>query len=141
MSFDIDVSFSGGKRVSARVGRHVIVTDEPYELGGEDKFPAAYDLYLAALATSAGVYALGYLQARQLPTDGLQVRQRVDNDPRSQTPKNVRIELVLPRGVSEKHHDAILRAVGHCRVMQAMSNAPHVSVAVIAPAMPVPRRA
>lgn len=145
VSFDIDVSFAGGKRVSARVGRHVIMTDEPYELGGEDKHPGAYDLYLASLATSAGVYALGYMQARQLPIDGLHVRLRVDNDARSQTTKSVRIELVLPRGTAEKHREAILRAVMHCRVLQTMSNAPQLSLGFAADEptapTPTPRRA
>ena len=57
---DIELSFPGGKRVVAQVGAHRIETDQPHELGGKDAAPAPFDLFLASIATCAGIYALGF---------------------------------------------------------------------------------
>ncbi len=56
----IDVTFPGQKRVAARVGSFVIATDQPPSLGGANTAPAPYDLFLASVATCAGIYALSF---------------------------------------------------------------------------------
>lgn len=117
---DIEVSFPGGKRVVAQVGAHRIETDQPVELGGQDAAPAPYDLFLASIATCAGIYALGFLQARALPTQGLRLRQRVELDPATHLPRSVRLELTLPAGVPEKYRGAIQRAVENCKVKKTL---------------------
>lgn len=121
---DIEVSFPGGKRVVAQVGDHRIETDQPVELGGEGAIPAPFDLFLASLATCAGVYALGFLQARALPTQGLRLRQKVEHDPVTHLPRSFRLELTLPPGVPEKYRGAILRAVENCKVKKTMAAQP-----------------
>src|SRR5690242_16184098 len=75
---DTEVTFPGGKRVAANVAGRVIRTDQPASLGGEDSAPAPFDLFLASIATCAGIYVLGFCQARNLSTEGLAVRQRVE---------------------------------------------------------------
>jgi ribosomal protein S12 methylthiotransferase accessory factor len=121
---DIEVDFPGGKRVVAQVGSHRIETDQPAELGGQDASPAPFDLFLASLATCAGIYALGFLQARGLPTAGMRLRQHVDMDPASHLPTRVRLELTLPPGVPEKYRSAVLRAVENCKVKKTIAAAP-----------------
>jgi hypothetical protein len=61
---DITIRFPGGKRVDAHLGTHVVHTDQPIAGGGEDSAPAPFDLFLASLATCAGIYVLGFCQAR-----------------------------------------------------------------------------
>ncbi|HTU59903.1 MAG TPA: OsmC family protein [Polyangiales bacterium] len=121
---DIDVSFPGGKRVVAQVGAHRIETDQPRELGGEDAAPAPFDLFLASLATCAGVYALGFLQARGLSTEGLRLRQRVDYDPSTHLPQRVRLQLTLPPDCPEKYRSAVVRAVENCKVKKTIAAQP-----------------
>src|SRR5690242_6208835 len=55
---DIEVSFPGGKRVDARVGSFVVHTDQPADQGGEGGAVSPFDLFLASLATCAGIYVL-----------------------------------------------------------------------------------
>lgn len=125
---DIDVSFPGGKRVVAQVGSHRIETDQPHELGGQDAAPAPLDLFLASVATCAGIYALGFLQARGLSTEGLRLRQRVEYDPNTHLPQRVRLELALPEDCPEKYRAAVLRAVENCKVKKTIAAQPSFEV-------------
>jgi putative redox protein len=125
---DIELSFPGGKQVVAQVGAHRIETDQPFELGGQDAAPAPFDLFLASIASCAGIYALGFLQARALPTEGLRMRQRVELDPATHLPRSVRLELTLPPGVPEKYRTAVVRAVENCKVKKTIAAMPSFEV-------------
>src|SRR5678815_4255041 len=99
---DIEVFFPGHKRVDARVGDFVVKTDQPPDLGGDGSAIAPYDLFLASLATCAGIYVLGFCQARGLSTEGLGLVQRHEIDPDTKLVRRVRIELTLPTGFPER---------------------------------------
>jgi ribosomal protein S12 methylthiotransferase accessory factor len=117
----IEVSFPGGLRVDAHLGDVVIRTDQPTEGGGEGSAPAPFDLFLASLATCAGIYALSYCRARSLPTEGLRLTQTVETDPATKLPTRVSIALALPAGFPEHHRPAILRAVSGCKVKKTIA--------------------
>jgi ribosomal protein S12 methylthiotransferase accessory factor len=125
---DIELSFPGGKRVVAQVGAHRIETDQPLELGGQDAAPAPFDLFLTSIATCAGIYALGFLQARGLSTEGLKLRQHVDYDDSTHLPVRVRLELALPPDCPEKYRAAVLRAVENCKVKKTIAAQPSFEV-------------
>ncbi len=128
MATPVEVSFPGGLRVDARVGDVIIHTDQPLEAGGEGSAPAPFDLFLASLATCAGIYALGYCRARNLPTDGLRLVQTVESDATTKLPTHVRLELTLPPGFPEHHRPAILRAVAGCKVKKTIAASPSFDV-------------
>lgn len=132
---DIRVTFPGGKRVDAQIGDVVIRTDQPLELGGEASAPAPFDLFLASLATCAGIYALAFCQARKLPTAGLALTQRHELDPETKLPRLVRLELQLPDGFPEMYRAAIVRAVEGCKVKKTVAAQPRFEV-VARPAGP-----
>ncbi|HKO93844.1 MAG TPA: OsmC family protein, partial [Polyangiaceae bacterium] len=113
---DIELSFPGGKRVVAQLGAHRIETDQPVALGGQDAAPAPFDLFLASIATCAGIYALGFLQARGLSTEGLRLTQHVDLDEATRLPRNIRLSLTLPADLPEKYRGALVRTVENCKV-------------------------
>lgn len=127
---NIEVIFSGGKRVAALIGRHLIETDQPEELGGENAFPAPFDLFLASLATCAGTYALGFIQARGLDTQGLRLSQQVVFDPDTHMLTHVQLDMTLPPGFPEKYRSAIVRAVENCKVKKSIQGAPTFRVAL-----------
>jgi putative redox protein len=121
---NIDVSFPGGKRVNAQLGEFEIETDQPEELGGAGSAPAPYDIFLASLATCAGIYVLGFCQARGIPTEGLRVTQRHEFDPDTKLVRRVRIELHLPAGFPEKYRAAIVRTAEGCKVKKTLTAPP-----------------
>jgi len=131
---DITVTFPGGKRVDAKVGDHVIATDQPVGGGGTDSAPAPFDLFLASLATCAGIYVLGFCQARQIPTDGLGIVQHHTYDPATNQLTGVELELVLPPDFPERYRDAVVRAAEGCKVKKLLAHPPTISVAARAAA-------
>lgn len=124
MSSDIQITFPGGKRVDAHYDHFHIETDQPPELGGEAAAPAPYDLFLASLATCAGIFALGFCQARKLPTEGLALVQKHEVDPETHLVKSVRLELTLPPGFPAQYRPAILRAAANCKVKKSLAAPP-----------------
>ncbi len=125
---DIQVSFPGGKRVAAAFGAHAIVTDQPRELGGEDSAPAPFDLFLASLATCAGIYVLGFCQARGLATDGFAITQRNDLDPETKLPRRIELTVKFPTDFPEKYKPAVLRAAEGCKVKKTIAAQPELVV-------------
>ena len=125
---NIDVRFPGGKRVAAQVGAFTIVTDQPVSAGGDGSAPAPFDLFLASIATCAGIYALGFCQARGIPTDGLRLVQHVDYDEATGLPGAFRLELTPPLALPEKYRAALLRSVEMCKVKKTLAALPAISV-------------
>lgn len=120
----ITVSFPGGKRVDATVHGFVLSTDQPVELGGEGAAPAPYDLFLGSLATCAGIYALGFCQARGIPTEGLRLEQSTEYDPTTHLASRVRLVVTLPDGFPERHRAGLVRAVELCKVKKTLATPP-----------------
>jgi ribosomal protein S12 methylthiotransferase accessory factor len=130
---DIEVTFPGGKRVDARVGRYVVHTDQPVDAGGEGTAVAPFDLFLASLATCAGLYVLGFCQARSLSTDGLSIQQRAEFDPATKLPRRIRLELRLPPSFPEKYRASVIRAAEGCKVKKTIAAQPSIEI-MLAPA-------
>ena len=104
----IVVHFAGGKRVNALVNGFEITTDQSVDNGGEASAPEPYALFLSSLATCAGIYVLGFCQKRDIPTDGISLRQT----PRRDADKKIvglDIEIVVPPSFPEKYHSALVR--------------------------------
>jgi len=134
---DIEVSFPGGKRVDARVGAHVVRTDQPPEQGGEGSAVAPFDLFLASIATCAGIYVVGFCQARGLSVDGISLREHVELDETTHLPKHITLELGLPPSFPEKYRAAVVRAAEGCKVKKTMAAMPIIDVTTtLAPAPP-----
>ena len=129
----IDVTFPGQKRVAAQVGSFQIATDQPPSLGGANSAPAPYDLFLASVATCAGIYALSFCQARQLDTQGLGVSVDAVVDPQSKIATRFDIALTLPIGFPERYQSAIVRAVEQCKVEKTIAAQPPFHVAIVEP--------
>ena len=130
---DIHVTFPGGKRVDAQVGSYVVRTDQPADAGGAGSAVAPFDLFLASIATCAGLYVLGFCQARSLATEGIALRQHVRLDPMTKLPSQIRLELTLPPSFPEKYRSAIVRAAEGCKVKKTIAAAPAITVVVTDP--------
>ena len=130
---DIVVTFPGNKRVDAKVGAFTLHTDQPTDLGGEGAEAAPFDLFLASLATCAGIYALGFCQARKLSTEGLSLMQRVELNPETHLPVKITFSLQLPDGFPETHRAAIVRAVENCKVKKTIAAQPAFEVLTLPP--------
>ncbi|MEW8524362.1 MAG: OsmC family protein [Candidatus Thiodiazotropha endolucinida] len=123
----IQVSFTGGKRIQAKVGDYTIETDQPLKYGGEASAPAPFDLFLASLATCAGIYAWNFCESRKLSTEGMDLRMDCVNDEKKKMIVKVIFRLTLPDGFPEKYHSGIVRAMELCAVKRHMMDTPEFS--------------
>ncbi len=127
----IEIDFAGGKRINARVGEFLIKTDQPQHYGGEASAPAPFDLFLASLATCAGIYAWNFCETRQLSTEGLALSMECLDDPQKKMLGEIRFLLTLPEGFPEKYIQGIVRAMEQCAVKRHMQETPRFGVEIV----------
>jgi ribosomal protein S12 methylthiotransferase accessory factor len=124
MASDMIVTFPGGKKVDTQLGRHVIRTDQPAAGGGEDSAPSPFNLFLAAIGTCAGIYVVGFCQKRELPTDGIRIRQRNHFDAETGVLARVELDIEVPPSFPEKYREALVRVADQCAVKKAIQAQP-----------------
>lgn len=122
----------GGRRVDAHVGQHVVHTDQPLDNGGEDSAPSPFQLFLASLATCAGIFVQGFCAKRGLSTDGIRIVQRPGYDDEG-TLTSVELTVELPASFPDKYREAVLRSVEGCSVKRAIQAQPTFKVRAASP--------
>ena len=127
----INVTFPGGKRVNAECGGFTCKTDQPPEAGGEGSAPPPFDLFLASIATCAGIYVKGYCDARGLATEGLGLVVHVEREPGKARVTRIAIDIKLPPGFPEKHKEAVIRAADLCAVKKHIYDPPAFEIRTI----------
>lgn len=125
------VTFPGGARVDAEFGPHVIRTDQPPSGGGEGSAPTPFSLFLASIGTCAGIYVLGFCRQRGLPTEGIQIVQRMLPDPRTGLVGRVELDIQVPPEFPEKYYDALVRAASQCAVKKHLEKPPQFEVRAV----------
>jgi putative redox protein len=121
---ELIVTFPGGRRVDTELGGHVIRTDQPRTNGGEDSAPSPLNLFLASIGTCAGLYVSAFCQRRELPTEGIRIRQRNGFDPETGVLARVELDIEVPPSFPEKYRDALVRAADGCAVKKAIAAQP-----------------
>jgi ribosomal protein S12 methylthiotransferase accessory factor len=127
----IAVEFASGKRINARIGDFLIETDQPAKYGGEAAAPAPFDLFLASLATCAGIYARNFCEIRKIPADGLALDMVCIDDPQKKLIGEIRFRLTLPADFPDKYRQGIVRAMEQCAVKRHIQQAPAFSVEIV----------
>lgn len=121
---EIIVDFPGGSRVDAHFGDFTVPTDQPPLASA----PTPFDLFLASIATCAGIYVLGFCQKRGLPTDGIKIVQRMQSDPATGMIGQINIEIRVPPAFPEKYRDSLIRAAELCKVKKHLEKPPRFNI-------------
>ena len=87
MKENIEVTFDGGKVITAHINGHSIRTDQPLDNGGGNTAPAPFELFLASIGTCAGIYVKSFCDRRQIPTDGIKINQTMEFDEVKKVPR------------------------------------------------------
>ena len=77
---DMKVTFTGGSKVDAEYKGFVIKTDQPQQNGGENSAPSPFDYFIASIGTCAGIYALKFLQQRNISTENVSLSVTLDQN-------------------------------------------------------------
>jgi putative redox protein len=99
----MEITFDGGKVITAHLHGHTIRTDQPLNSGGENTAPAPFDLFLASIGTCAGIYVKSFCDNRKIPTEGIKINQSAVYDPESGLPTEINLDIQLPSDFPEKY--------------------------------------
>lgn len=125
----VEVVFAGEKRVDARVAGHPVPTDQSVENGGGNEAPEPFQLFLASIATCAGIYAKSFCDQRDLSAPrGLDMDIVRLNDGRL---SHLDLVLYVDAGFPAKYEPAIIRAMELCAVKKQLREDIETSIRVV----------
>ena len=120
----IEITFDGGKIVTAHSHGHLIKTDQPVLSGGTDSAPSPFELFLASIGTCTGIYVKSFCDNRKIPTDNVKIIQTTEYDKKSGLPVNIKLDIKLPPDFPEKYKEALISVAELCKVKKAFSSPP-----------------
>jgi ribosomal protein S12 methylthiotransferase accessory factor len=120
----MEITFDGGKVISANFNGHTVRTDQPLRGGGTNTAPAPFELFLASIGTCAGIYIKSFCDQREIPADGIKLLQKVEMDPVKRIPSKISLEIKLPADFPEKYRVAVINAAENCLVKKTISDPP-----------------
>ncbi len=126
----VEVGFPGGKCIDAKIGGFTIRTDQSEKYGGSASAPEPFALFLASIATCAGIYAWNFCQSRDLSTVGIALRMDCVSDKKKKMFTQIKLYLTLPVGFPAKYQSGILRAMELCAVKRHILDAPEFSMEI-----------
>lgn len=120
----MEITFEGGKVVTAFKDGHVIRTDQPLDNGGTNTAPAPFDLFLASIGTCAGIYIKSFCDKRTISTEGIRIIQTMEFDTEKRVPSLFKLDIKLPAGFPEKYREAVINAADLCLVKKTIAHHP-----------------
>ena len=124
------VRFLDGVRFEAESRGLKVISDQPPENGGQNGGMTPPEFLLAALGTCAGYYALQYLKARNLSTEGLTVKVEAGKAQQPARMDHFRILIDVAGLDDPRHRDGVLRAAKNCLIHNTLLHAPSMEVAL-----------
>lgn len=98
-------------------GRHMIITDEPYRLGGTDEGPAPHELLAAMLASCVSTMVVLYARTRRWRLRDVHVEVVYNPD---STPRQVEVRVHLPSGLTPDQVARLQRVAQTCPARRAL---------------------
>ena len=118
------IDFPGGSRVDAHFGKFTVLTDQPPVASA----PTPFQLFLSSIGTCAGIYVLGFCRQRNLPTEGMQIVERVHSNPYNGMVDKIDLEIHVPPSFPEKYRDSLIRSAELCAVKKHLENPPEFEI-------------
>ena len=128
---EMDVYFPGGKKVFADFKGFTIETDQPVPSGGDNSAAAPFDLFLASIATCAGIFVLSFMQERNIPTDNAKITMRWEYNRQKHLIEKMILDLQLPAEFPERYKAAVVRAAELCTVKRHLHDSPEFEINTI----------
>lgn len=120
----MEITFDGGKVITAHSHGHSIRTDQPSDNGGADSAPSPFELYLASIGTCAGIYVQSFCQNRNIPYENIKIIQNTEFNPKTGLPVNITLDIKLPADFPEKYKASVISVAELCKVKKSIANPP-----------------
>jgi putative redox protein len=120
----MEITFDGGKVITAHTHGHIIRTDQPLDNGGGNTAAAPFDLFLASIGTCAGIYVKSFCDNRKIPTDDIKIIQKTEYNKETGLPVNITLDIRLPSDFPEKYKASVINVAELCKVKKSIANPP-----------------
>ena len=127
----IEVYFDGGRKVNASINDFTVKTDQGRQSGGEGSAPEPFTLFLASIATCAGVYVQAFCTQREIPIDDITLSMEYKTDPVAKMISEIVIDIKVPFDFPEKYESAVIKAASNCAVKRNLSEKIHSEIKII----------
>jgi putative redox protein len=124
----MEITFDGGKVITAHSHGHVIRTDQPVADGGGDSAPSPYELFLASIGTCAGIYVKSFCDNRQISTEGIKIIENIEWNKETGLPVKISLDLKLPEEFPEKYKASLIHVADLCKVKKTMADPPQFEI-------------
>lgn len=128
---EITVTFGGKMKIDAQAGAFTIHTDQPTSVGGDGTAPEPYTLFLASLATCAGIYVKSFCDARELDSSQVKLVQRMIPNEDGKGLATIAVDIQIPASFPEKYVDALVRSANFCAVKKTILNPPKFDIKTV----------
>lgn len=118
------ITLAGNMKINAEYGSFTIKTDQSKKEGGDGTAPAPYQLFLASIGTCAAAYVAGFCQSRNIPTEGIELEQKMVYDPVKKKMGQIKIYIKLPPDFPEKYKHTVIKAAESCAVKKTILDPP-----------------
>jgi putative redox protein len=118
----IEVFFDGGRKVNANIKGFTVKTDQQVKAGGEGSAPEPFTLFLASIATCAGVYVQSFCAQRDIPVNEITLSMDYEMDPIAKMIAVIRININVPADFPAKYDNAVISAASLCAVKRHLSD-------------------
>ncbi|MDF1560135.1 MAG: OsmC family protein [Bacteroidales bacterium] len=124
----MEVTFDGGKVITAHLNGKSIKTDQSVRNGGGGTAPEPFELFLASIGTCAGIYVKSFCDQRGIPAENIKIVQSLEFDPAKRIPGKVTLDIQLPADFPEKYRAAVINAAELCLVKKTINDPPEFQV-------------
>lgn len=126
---EVTVKHLGNVQFEANTRGHRVLCDQPPANGGADEGMTPPEFLLTSLGTCAGFYAAQYLKARNLSSEGLEVKVHAEKLTQPARLGQFRIEVIVPH-LDTQHEAGVLRAVHACLIHNTLMHPPTIETVV-----------
>jgi putative redox protein len=112
----IEVILEGNKKVNALLDGFTVRTDQPVQAGGDNSAPTPFSLFLASLATCAGIYVKGFCDQRGIDGSGIRISMDYLYDPVQKMIAKFTMQIKVPAGFPEQYEQAVIKTASLCAV-------------------------
>jgi uncharacterized OsmC-like protein len=124
----LTVRFRGGARHDISTGRHVVVTDQPVEDGGQDAGMSPVELFVGSLASCVAYFVGRYCARHKIPCEGFTVDAEWSYAEQPHRVGAVGMRINLPVELTPEQRERLLKVAHGCTVHQSIAVAPTVTI-------------
>jgi putative redox protein len=127
---EVRVTHIDAVRFAIHARKHVVISDQPEDNGGQNTGMTPPELLLASLGSCAAFYAAQYLKTRNLSQAGLEVSVTAEKLKQPARLGKFHIDVRCAAELSEEQTQAMFRSVHQCLVHNTLISVPEIAIEV-----------